>query len=417
MAYIDLRYRPSPGDLVCSFLVRPERGLTVARAAEEVAAESSVGTWTEVHTERRYMRDLAARVFSLNGNEARIAYPAALFEDGNIPQVLSSVAGNVFGMKAVRSLRLQDIAIPRALLKSFPGPAYGIGGVRKVLGVEDRPLVGTIIKPKLGLRTADHAEVAYQAWAGGCDIVKDDENLTGQGFNPFEERVLRTLEMRDRAEEETGERKAYMPNVTAEANEMLRRAEFVERHGGTYAMVDVVTCGFSAVQSLRTAGFRLVLHAHRAMHAAFTRDPEHGVSMLCLAKLSRLAGMDQMHIGTAFGKMEGSAGQVRAIAQAVQRDSVRRSGPVLEQEWHGMKPMFPVCSGGLHPGHVPKLVRLLGKDIIIQMGGGIHGHPEGTKAGAAAARQAVDVAMSGLGLRSSPAKRRELSVALKHWKG
>jgi ribulose-bisphosphate carboxylase large chain len=402
MPYIDLKYKPD-GDLVCEFYLEPARGTGIRKAAEQVAAESSIGTWTDVHTEKPYMHRLAAKVFSIRGKHVSIAYPPELFEPGNIPQILSSVAGNIFGMKSIRNLRLTDIRIPDGLVKVFRGPKFGIGGVRDILGVKERPLVGTIIKPKLGLNTDDHAEAAYQAWVGGCDIVKDDENLSNQGFNPFLKRVLKTLEMRKKAEEETGDRKVYMPNITAETEEMLRRAKFVEDNGGRYAMVDIITCGFSSLQTLRNRDFNLVLHAHRAMHAAFTRNRRHGISMMVVAKLSRLAGVDQLHIGTIVGKMEGGK-EVIGIAEW------------LRGEFHGMKTIFPVCSGGLHPGHVPGLVGMLGRDIIIQAGGGIHGHRMGTGAGAKAMRQAVDSVMENLTIKEYARDHEELGIALKQWR-
>ncbi len=416
MPYTNLRYVPGGNDTVCEFFIEPARGTSIKKAAEHVAAESSTGTWTRVHTEKGYMRSLAAKVFRIRGNSVRIAYPEGLFEHGNIPQILSSVAGNIFGMKAVKNIRLVDIGLPRKIVKSFPGPAYGIRGVRKIMNVRRRPLVGTIIKPKIGLRTEDHARVAHEAWVGGCDIVKDDENLTNQAFNPFEKRVVKTLEARDKAEQETGEKKAYMPNVTSETGEMLRRAEFVKDHGGRYVMVDIVTCGFSGLQSLREAGLGLIIHAHRAMHAAFTRNPKHGVSMLVLAKLARLAGVDQLHIGTIVGKMEGGREEVQNVREGVENEIVNGKGSILSQKWHGTKPVFAVCSGGLHPGYVPKLMEYLGSDIIIQMGGGIHAHPEGTKAGAMAARQAVDLAVQGLPFKDFSKNYRELGLAIKAWR-
>jgi ribulose-bisphosphate carboxylase large chain len=402
MSYTNLKYNPSE-DLICEFYLEPSKGLSIRKASEQIAAESSTGTWTKVFTEKPYMQKLAAKVFSIKGKHVKIAYPPELFEPGNIPQILSSIAGNIFGMKSIRNLRLVDINVPKGLAKVFKGPRFGVDGVREILGVKDRPLVGTIVKPKLGLSTEDHAEAAYQAWAGGCDIVKDDENLSDQGFNPFLKRVLKTLEMRNKAEEETGEKKVYMPNVTAETEEMLRRAKFVKDNGGRYAMMDIVTCGFSSLQTIRNREFNLVLHAHRAMHAAFTRNKKHGISMLVLAKLARLAGVDQVHIGTVVGKMEGGK-EVIEIAEW------------LRNEFHDLKTTFPVCSGGLHPGHVPDLVRMMGKDIIIQSGGGIHGHPGGTRTGAIAMRQAVDAVMEGADTKEYVKEHRELGIALKQWK-
>ena len=188
--FVDLNYKPKDSDLICTFTFEPD-DITLKEAAGAIAAESSVGTWTELTTEKPYVLKLAAHVFRLEGNVAKIAYPGVLFEEGNMPNILSSVAGNVFGLKALRSLRLLNIEFPSELAKSFKGPKYGIEGIRKLLKVKDRPLVGTIIKPKLGLKAEDHAKVAYEAWAGGCDIVKDDENLSSQKFNPFEDRFTK----------------------------------------------------------------------------------------------------------------------------------------------------------------------------------------------------------------------------------
>ncbi len=402
MPHIDLKYKPDE-DLICDFYLEPAKGLSIRKASEQVAAESSTGTWTRVFTEKPYMEKLAAKVFSIKGRQVKIAYPLGLFEPGNIPQILSSVAGNIFGMKSVRNLRLVDIHVPKGLAKVFKGPKFGIQGVRNILGIKERPLIGTIVKPKLGLETEDHAEVAYKAWVGGCDIVKDDENLSNQGFNPFLKRIIKTLEMREKAEEETDEKKVYMPNVTAETEEMLRRMKFVEDNGGRYAMVDFITCGFSSLQTLKERDFNLVLHAHRAMHAAFTRNKRHGISMMVIAKLARLAGVDQIHVGTVIGKMEGGK-EIIGIAEW------------LRSEFHDLKTVFPVCSGGLHPAHTPKLIEMLGKDIIIQAGGGIHGHRMGTGAGAKAMRQSVDSVMQDVPIKEYVKEHKELAIALKQWK-
>lgn len=400
--FVDLRYEPKESEVICSFHVEPFR-IDMEEAAGGVAAESSIGTWTELSTIKPYVLKLAAHVFSIEGNIVKIAYPMQLFELGNMPNILSSVAGNVFGLRALKNLRLNDIVFPRALIQSFKGPKYGIAGIRKLLKVFNRPFVGTIIKPKLGLKTVDHAKVACDAWVGGCDIVKDDENLGSQKFNPFEDRLVKTLESRDRAEKATGEKKIYMINITAETNEMLRRAEAVVNHGGEYMMIDILTCGFAALQTLRDRNFDLVIHAHRAGHAAFTKDPKHGISMRVIAEVARIVGVDQLHVGTVVGKMFETA------------EEVAENKDALTMEMSGLKPVMPVASGGLHPGLVPPLVKFFGRDFVIQAGGGIHGHPGGTIAGAMAMRQAVDAAMGGVPLSTYAKKHRELEAALKTW--
>jgi len=401
--FVDASYQPKDNDVICGFFVEPQN-ISLKEAAGGVAAESSIGTWTELTTLQEYVKKLHAFVFSVEGSNIKVAYPIELFELGNMPNILSSVAGNVFGLGDLKNLRLNDINLPPKIIKSFKGPKFGISGIRKLLKVEKRPLVGTIIKPKLGLNTKDHARVAYEAWVGGCDIVKDDENLGSQSFNPFEDRITETLKQRDKAEEETGEKKVYMANVTSETNEMLKRAQFVLDHGGEYIMVDVLTCGFSALQTLRNQDFDLIIHAHRAGHAAFTKNPKHGIAMRVLAKLLRIVGVDQLHIGAVVGKM------------SEERMEVLENVDALKMKMEGVKPVMPVASGGLHPGSVPALVDIFGNDVIIQAGGGIHGHPEGTVSGAKAMRQALNAVMMGVPLREYAEDHKELKTALNVWK-
>jgi ribulose-bisphosphate carboxylase large chain len=400
--FVDLKYAPDETEVLCTFSIEPD-GVSMEEAAGAVAAESSIGTWTELTTTKPYVEKLAAHVYGIKGKVAKIAYPIELFEMNNMPNVLSSISGNVFGLRTLKNLRFDDVLFPDRLVKSFKGPKYGVNGIRKLLKIYDRPLVGTIIKPKLGLKTKDHAEVAYQAWVGGCDIVKDDENLSSQKFNPFEKRLVQTLEKRDKAEEKTGEKKVYMINVTAETEEMVRRAELVLKHGGEYAMIDILTCGFSALQTFREQDFRLVIHAHRAGHAAVTKSHRHGISMRVLSKVARIVGVDQLHVGTVVGKMFETKEEVAENCEA------------LKMPMGGIKKVMPVASGGLYPALVPALVKFFGKDFIIQAGGGIHGHMNGTELGAKAMRQALDAALKGVALGDYAEKHKELKVALETW--
>lgn len=400
--FVDLEYHPSVDDVICEFQIEAA-GISFKEAAGGIAAESSIGTWTEVTTEKSYVKELGAKVFKIDGKRAKIAYPIRLFEFGNLPNLLSSVAGNVYGLKELKYLRLEDIQIPSSLAKSFKGPRFGIEGVRKLAKVYERPLLGTIIKPKLGLKSADHAKVAYESWVGGCDIVKDDENLSSQDFNRFETRVSETLEKRDKAQEETGEKKIYLPNVSAETEDMLKRVEYVKDLGGESVMIDVIMCGASALQSLRNRDLGLVLHAHRAGHGALTRVENHGIAMKVIARLVRMVGVDQLHVGTAVGKMSESQGEVL--------ENIK----VLKEPFHGLKPVMPVASGGLHPILVPDLIKIFDKDFIIQAGGGIHGHPDGTIAGATAMRQAIDATLHGISLIDYANNHVELIKAMSTW--
>ncbi|WP_255350196.1 MULTISPECIES: type III ribulose-bisphosphate carboxylase [unclassified Methanosarcina] len=421
--YIDMGYSPKDTDMVCEFHIEPSAGVNFEEAATHMAGESSIDSWTEIST---LSPELAAKlkphVFYLDeeSQTVRVAYSEDLFELGSVPQVLSAVAGNIFSMKIVDNLRLQDITFPESMLREFKGPNFGLQGIRKLVGVQDRPLIGTIVKPKVGLNSEKHAEVAYNSFAGGCDLVKDDENLTDQKFNGFDRRAELTLKIAEKAEVETGEKKMYLCNITAPTcKEMSRRLNVLKDLGASYAMIDIVPVGWTALQTLREeaedAG--LALHAHRCMHSAYTRNPRHGISMVLVAKLCRLIGLDQLHIGTVVGKMHGEKHEVLTLRDECVLDKVPadESQHVLAQDWGGLKPMFPVASGGLAPTMIPDLYSIFGKDVIMQFGGGIHAHPMGTAAGATACRQALDASLEGVSMQDYAKDHKELEVALEKW--
>ncbi|MGQ9512822.1 RuBisCO large subunit C-terminal-like domain-containing protein [Thermodesulfitimonas sp.] len=217
-----------------------------------------------------------------------------------------------------------------------------------------------------------------------------------------------------------GEKKAYLPNVTGDTETMLRRAVMVKREGGRYVMVDIVTAGFAGLLSLRRADLGLVIHAHRAMYASFARSRRHGISMLVLAKLARLAGVDQLHIGRVVGKMEGDREEVLACHRALGNQTGALPGAesaLPPQDWRGIKPVLAVASGGLHPGHIPDLVSIFGRDVLLQFGGGVHGHPKGTRAGAQAVQEAVEAVVAGTSLAAAAESREALRTALSCWGG
>ncbi|XGI82842.1 type III ribulose-bisphosphate carboxylase [Halorutilales archaeon Cl-col2-1] len=405
--YVDEGYSPDDSELVCRYHVEPHEGVEFRRVAGGVAAESSVGTWDpDLKTMTEGIEDLAATVFELDAdaNEIGVAYTTEVFEPSSLPQLLSSITGNIFGLEEIRHLRLEDVDFSESFVESFEGPELGVEEIKSRVGADDRPLCGTIVKPKLGLRSDEHADVAYEAWVGGLDLVKDDENLTDMEFNPFYERVEETLERKREAETETGDSKLYFPNITAPVSEMKRRADAVVENGGSYVMIDILTAGWSALQEMREyLDDGIGIHAHRAQHAAYTRLPYHGISMLSVAKFARLAGVDNLHAGAVLGKMEADA------------DEIRRIYDFLRNDWYGTENVIPVASGGLHPGVVPGVVEELGTDTVVQAGGGVHAHPGGTRSGARALRDAVDAVAEGVTLDDKAEESPELAEALGKW--
>ncbi|MFX1417306.1 MAG: type III ribulose-bisphosphate carboxylase [Promethearchaeota archaeon] len=420
--YVDLDYTPNENDLVVMYYVQISPNCkNLQYAAQEIAKESSIGTWTEIATlSSEIAQRLKPSTFYIDQENKiiKIAYTKELFEANNLPQILSAIAGNIYGMKVLKSLRLLDISFPKDIVNVYRGPKFGINGIRNLTKVKNRPLLGTIVKPKVGLNEIEHSKVCKDAWLGGLDIVKDDENLTSLSFNKFEKRVMVTLKTRDKAENETGERKFYMPNITAPLSTMKNRADIVIENGGEYIMVDILTIGFSALQEIRdyVDDRDVVIHAHRAMHAALTRNKKHGITMLALSKIMRLIGMDQLHTGTIVGKMEGDKREVLECNQLLTTHQISDNNiTMLNQDWGDIKSTLPVASGGLSPLHIPSLMEILGKDLVYQFGGGCHGHPDGTIAGAKAIRQAMDAVLNGFTLEEYAEKNIELAKAIEKW--
>ncbi len=415
--FIDFKYKPKANDLKVLYYFEPDKGITKEDAIGRIASESSTGTWTTLFTMPPRMKKLMATAYRVDGNYVHVAYPLDLWERGNMPQLLSGIAGNIFGMKALKNLRLVDVSLPGEYIKSFPGPNLGIEGLRKYFKVYDRPLTGAVPKPKVGFSAEEHAKIGYETWMGGFDLVKDDENLTSQTFNNFYKRVQLMSKMRDRAEKETGEIKDALINITSETEEMKKRAKMLHNHDFKYAMIDVITSGSSAVQTLReTLGdYNMALHAHRAMHASFDRNEKHGISMWFLAKIMRLMGVDEIHGGTAVGKLIGGKHEVLDIANVLRNKIVKNEKHLIQQDWHHIKPAFPVTSGGLHPGLVPNILEILGKDCVLLVSGGIHGHPRGTRAGAMATMQALEATRKKIKLEEYARSHAELGEALGKW--
>ncbi|HJJ87703.1 MAG TPA: RuBisCO large subunit C-terminal-like domain-containing protein [Methanocorpusculum sp.] len=399
-------------DLIATYYFRTKDGVDASYAANAIREEQTTGTWTSLSTvndKTAYVHDLDGSVEDLvelpdGGYLTRICFPHEIFEKGNIPQYLSVIAGNLFGLGKLEAVRLLDIDLPENLCGC--GPKFGIEGVRKIVGTEVscRPHIGTIIKPKVGLNPKDTAQVAYEAALGGLDLIKDDETLTNQTFCPLFERLEAVMDALDRAKDETGKQVLYAVNVTTGGDRIVELAHKAVSAGANMLMVDVLTAGFSAIQALaEDAAINVPIHVHRTMHGALTRNPHHGIAMRPIAKLVRSAGGDQLHTGSVSGKMGSKAGEVIA-------DNIEITKPLSY-----LKPVFPVSSGGLHPGKVAAEISKLGTDIILQAGGGIHGHPDGTTAGTRAMLQAAEAAVLGIPAREYSLSHPELAVALAKW--
>jgi ribulose-bisphosphate carboxylase large chain len=415
-------YVPCDTDLLCAFRIEPTRGVDMIEASAAVAAESSTGTWTEVWSNQLMDLDYyKAKVYRIEGDIAYIAYSMDLFEENSVVNIMSSIVGNVFGFKAVSSLRLEDMRIPVALVKTFPGPNIGIYDERARLNKWDRPLLGGTVKPKLGLSAKDYSTIIYECLVGGLDTTKDDENMNSQPFNRWRDRFWYGIDAVKRAEDKAGEAKGHFFNVTANSTEeALRRLEYIASQGSRYIMYDFLTAGFAASADIfkRAGELGVIVHCHRAMHAIFTRQENHGVHMRVVAKWLRLVGGDHLHTGTVVGKLEGSREETLGIVDLLRQREIPANparGLYFDQDFAGLKAVWPVASGGIHVLNIPDLYAIYGNDAFWLFGGGTHGHPKGSRAGARANRVATEAVAAGKTLKEAAATCPELREAMDLW--
>jgi ribulose-bisphosphate carboxylase large chain len=402
MGYYDADYVPKDTDILCAFRITPQPGIDAIEAAAAVAGESSTATWTVVWTDRltdhKHYQAKAYSVEPVPGTDqfiARIAYDIDLFEEGSIANLTSSIIGNVFGFKALKALRLEDMRIPTHYVKTFQGPAHGIVMEREYLDKFGRPILGATVKPKLGLSAKNYGRVVYEALVGGLDFTKDDENINSQPFMRWRDRFLYAIEGVNKAAAGSGEVKGHYMNVTAGTMEdMYERAEFAKEIGSVICMIDL-TIGYTAIQSMakwcRANG--LILHLHRAGHGTYTRQKTHGVSFRVISKWVRLMGVDHVHAGTVVGKLEGDPHATKGFYDTLRDNHIPENpenGIYFDQDWASMPGVMPVASGGIHAGQMHQLLHYLGEDVILQFGGGTIGHPMGIRAGATANRVAVE---------------------------
>ena len=409
MGYWEPGYVPKDTDVVAMFRITPQPGVDHEEAAAAVAGESSTATWTVVWTDRltacelyrakAYKSELVPNTGPGTKNEAQyfayIAYDIDLFEEGSIANLTASIIGNVFGFKAVKALRLEDMRIPVAYLKTFQGPATGIVVERERLDKFGRPLLGATTKPKLGLSGRNYGRVVYEGLKGGLDFMKDDENINSQPFMHWRDRFLYCMEAVNKASAATGEVKGHYLNVTAGTMEdMYERAEFAKSLGSVIVMIDLVI-GYTAIQSMAKWARRndMILHLHRAGNSTYSRQKNHGMNFRVICKWMRMAGVDHIHAGTVVGKLEGDPLMIRGFYDTLLDTNTEKNlehGLFFDQDWASLNKVMPVASGGIHAGQMHQLIDYLGEDVILQFGGGTIGHPQGIQAGAVANRVALE---------------------------
>lgn len=451
-AYVNMDLKdPKNGEyMLCAFHLIPWGKLNIMQAACEVSAESSTGTNFAVQTETPFSREMNALVYKLDleQNLVWIAYPRRLFDrGGNVQNILTYIAGNIFGMKEINALKLLDVRFPSAMLEQYDGPSYTLDDMRKYLNVYDRPILGTIVKPKMGLTSSEYAEVAYDFRKGGGDFVKNDEPQANQDFCPYDKMVKNVAEAMAKVVKETGKKKVHSFNVSAsDYDTMIERCEMIVNSGmekWSYAfLIDGTTAGWMAVQTLRRKYPDVFIHFHRAGHGAFTR-PENpiGYSVLVLSKFARLAGASWIHTGTAgVGKMAWSPKEDVTAADNIY--GYKAAGHIFTQswgeipendvdlmnkiqedwhhhvtadddDWRTMPKCCPIISGGLNPTLLKPFIDVMESvDFITTMGAWCHAHPGGTQKGATALVQACEAYKAGIDIHEYAKDHEELAQAI-----
>jgi ribulose-bisphosphate carboxylase large chain len=408
-----------------------ETPMDIYQAANALAAEQSTGTWQRVGYETDEVREkhgikvlgiyplpyepagpnlptgtkmteFGAGSGKINAAVLRMAFPHVNFGP-KIPNLLTAVAGNLYEMGAFTAIKLMDLEFPKSYLKEFTGPRFGIKGTRDIVGVYNRPLVGAIIKPCVGISASQMAELAYQGAKGGLDFIKDDELIADTEYNSLKDRVKTVTAALKRAEEETGEKTMYAFNITDRVDRIRELHDIVVEGGGNCVMINAATAGLEAMRELAEYT-KVPIHCHRDFAPMWARSPYLGISFSCLTKLFRLCGADQTHCGAISGKLfetdEEVLGNIRACVHGF--DNIGDS--------------MPVSSGGQWAGKVPINKRKIGHlDFIHLSGGGIYAHPDGAEAGARSVRDAWDATLKDIPLEEYAGDHPALKAAMEHF--
>jgi ribulose-bisphosphate carboxylase large chain len=400
--------------------------------AEVMAGEQSCGTFTRVPGETDALRErAAAQVVGMDELTAveepslpnawlarkgvagpwrrariRISFPVANVQ-ANLPTLASVVAGNLFDLGEVTGLRLESIRLPLDYRRRFQLPRHGIAGTRRLTGVADGPIVGSIIKPNVGLSPDETAAMVALLCKAGIDFIKDDEISADPAHAPLALRVPAVMAAIRRHQDRTGKHVMMAFNITDETEAMRRHADLVAREGGSCVMVSLNWCGLSAIETLRRST-ELVVHGHRNGFGAFSRHPLLGMSFQAYQVLWRLAGVDHMHVHGLQGKFAQEDEEVIESA----RDCLT---PLAEGADDAVLPAF---SSGQWAGTVPATLAAVGTgDLLFMAGGGIMAHPDGPAAGVTSIRQAWQATMTGETLSHAAMKAAELRRALEFFGG
>jgi ribulose-bisphosphate carboxylase large chain len=318
----------------------------------------------------------------------------------NLPTLVSTIQGNLYELSQFSGLKLLDLELSASFIANFRGPKFGIAGCRELAGVKNRPLIGTIIKPSIGLSPQQTAGLVQTLVDAGIDFIKDDELMADPPHSPFNERVDAVMRVINTNADRTGRKVMYVFNVSDELDAMLRHYEKIVRSGGTCAMISLNSVGLSGAKKICDLG-ALAIHGHRNGWGMLNRHPFLGIEFPAYQKLWRRAGVAQL--------------QVNGIANNFWEsdDSVVRSIESCLSPMENLTSILPVVSSGQWGGQAPETYRRTRTvDLLYLAGGGIMAHPDGAAAGVRSLRKWWEAAVEGLTLQTAIEKYPELNRSL-----
>jgi 2,3-diketo-5-methylthiopentyl-1-phosphate enolase len=393
------------------------------KKAQSIAVGLTVGSWTDLpEAKKQQMEKHLGQVVSVQVHEEderyadiQIAYPDLNFS-ADIPALLVTVFGK---LSMDGRIKLLDLAFSESFLKHFNGPKFGIPGVRKLLGVTDRPLLMSIFKSVIGHDLPGLREQFYQQALSGVDLIKDDEILFENPLTPIEKRVEACIEAAQQSEQETGQKLLYAVNLTGPTSKLASQAKKAIDSGANALLFNVLAYGFDVLHELSSdPDINIPIAAHPAMAGAVYPSAHYGISAsLLLGKLMRIAGADLVLFPSPYGSVvmpreENMAIKKVLVTEQINKDYLYSAGDSSTLQ---LAASFPVPSAGIHPGLTSLIIKDFGTEVIVNAGGGIHGHPMGTVAGGQAFRQAIDATVKGQSLRDYAANHKELQAAIDAW--
>ncbi len=381
-----------PDVILVRYLIEPKTSDGMGDVIDELVQEFKGNAWTDLPRELlSSIEKVEAYIAEININEfsnfayVTMAYPACHFDfyEGGLGQLLALIAGDNISSKSIGSLRITDIFFPKEILASFAGPAHGVAGIRSLYNIPIDPILQVILKPRLGLSSEGYADLAEILTMAGAEAVREDQMMISTRYCPFKERVSFISSRIKDIEQKTGRPILYYPNISLTPSRIPEALDFLRKQGVRAVTVNAVHQGIGSVELIRSLAPDMILQAHRSGYVMLSNNRKFSISYSVLAQLYHLAGADEIHIGSIFGRFD------------VRKQETLKSLDAISRPAAGLKPAMPVISGNVFPGLLEANINALGCDIVLMAGSAVIGHPLGIEAGVSAFKEMTSSIMAG----------------------